>query len=193
MYCIVVGALQKKELLKKIQDDTGVNPGKLEMMKYYSEYLTDMVNALTEKEVEDATIMAGQWNKQGVPPDVQADAARRKSKDLLQYVASEMFKKAGMRLFILLAWKDEDGKLIVSSHDYNEEIRNGGSFERTHDWKNIMPEWKSYVSKEFDKEVKSDVIVKKGQKAYILQMVDDAFPLLQDHTEMDLETWKAVV
>lgn len=104
-----MGALWKKELLKKIQDDTGVNPGKLEMMKHYSKYLTDMVNALTEKEVEDATIMARQWNKQGVPPDVQADTARRKSEDLLRYVASEMFKKAGMCLFILSAWKDEDG------------------------------------------------------------------------------------
>ncbi|KAG1887969.1 uncharacterized protein F5891DRAFT_1199405 [Suillus fuscotomentosus] len=82
MYRTVVGALWKKELLKKIQDDTRVNPRKLEMMHHYSRYLTDMVNSLTE-EIEDATDMAGQWNMQGVPPDIQADTARRKSKDLL--------------------------------------------------------------------------------------------------------------
>ncbi|KAG2049644.1 hypothetical protein BDR06DRAFT_1012019 [Suillus hirtellus] len=114
MYHTVVGALQKKELLKKIQDDTGVNPRKLEMMHHYSRYLTDMVNSLTEKEIEDATDMARQWNAQGVPPDIQADTVRRKSEDLLQYVACKMFKKAGMRLFILLAWKSEDDKLMIS-------------------------------------------------------------------------------
>lgn len=50
---------------------------------------------------------------------------------------------------IYSAWWRYSQIVLTNSHDYNEEIGNGGSFERTHDWKDIMPEWKSYVSKEF--------------------------------------------
>jgi hypothetical protein len=110
----VVESLRKKELLKKIEDETGVKAGEHGMMNHYSKYLTEMVESLTEKEIEEATEMAVQWNKQGVPPEVQADIARRKSDDILLYVAKEMFKRAGMRLFMLSAWKNEKGKLMVS-------------------------------------------------------------------------------
>ncbi|KAG1797828.1 uncharacterized protein HD556DRAFT_1440788 [Suillus plorans] len=196
-YQTVVGALRKKELLKKIEDDTGVKAGEKDMMKYYSKYFGDMVNSLTKMEVEEATEKAVEWNKQGVPPNVQADTARRKSEDILRHVAAEMFKKAGMRLFILSAWKGEEGKLMVSSHDFNREIGNGeSSFTDTHNWKDIVPEWKSYASKQFDKEVDSDdTLVKKGRKdkTYVLKIGDDGFPVLLDHTQMDSDTRKAVV
>jgi hypothetical protein len=113
-YRSVVGSLKKKEILKKIEDETGVKPGETEMMTHYAKYLTDMVKSLTKKEVEEATKMAAEWNKQGVLAEVQADTAKRKSDNILWYVASEMFKKAGMRLFMLSAWKNEEGKLLVS-------------------------------------------------------------------------------
>ncbi|KAG2108734.1 uncharacterized protein F5147DRAFT_836966 [Suillus discolor] len=82
-YQMVVGTLWKKELLKKIEDETGVKAGEKDMMKHYSKYLGEMVKSLTEVEVEEATEQAVEWNKQGVPPDVQADTARRKSEDIL--------------------------------------------------------------------------------------------------------------
>lgn len=113
-YRSVVESQRKKELLKKIQDETGAKPGEPEMMNHYAKYLARMVNSLTEDEVKEATQMAAQWNKHGVPAEVQADVARRKSEDILQYVATEMFKKAGMRLFMMSAWKNEEGKLMVS-------------------------------------------------------------------------------
>ncbi|KAG1771387.1 hypothetical protein EV702DRAFT_1049009 [Suillus placidus] len=75
-YQTVVGALRKNELLKNIEDETGVKPGETEMMNHYSKYLTEMVNSLMEKEVEEATKMAIVWNKQGIPPKVQADTAK---------------------------------------------------------------------------------------------------------------------
>jgi hypothetical protein len=113
-YRSVVESLRKKELLKTIEDKTGVKAGEHGMMNHYSKYLTEMVESLTPKEVEEATQMAIEWNKQGVPAEVQSDIARRKSDDILQYVAKEMFKRAGMRLFMLSAWKNEKGKLMVS-------------------------------------------------------------------------------
>ncbi|KAG0701031.1 hypothetical protein DFH29DRAFT_1000625 [Suillus ampliporus] len=102
--------------------------------------------------------------------------AKRKSDDILRYVASEMFKKAGMRLFMLSAWKNEEGKLLVSSHDYNDEFGNGESFSKTCDWQVILPEWESYVSKQFRK---------------WREMMD--CPVLPDHTEMDSDTRKAIM
>ncbi|KAG0692325.1 hypothetical protein DFH29DRAFT_1008868 [Suillus ampliporus] len=194
-YWSVVESLRKKELLKKIEDETGVKPSETEMKNHYTCYLAKMVNSLTEKEVEEATEMAAEWNKQGVPPEVQADMAKRKSNNILWYVASEMFKKAGMWLFMLSAWKNEEGKLLVSSHDYNDEFGNGESFSKTCDWQVILPEWESYISKQFNKEVEGDAMVKKGRKdnTYTLKIGDDGLPVLPDHTEMDSDMRKAIV
>ncbi|KAG1743974.1 uncharacterized protein EDB91DRAFT_1246858 [Suillus paluster] len=194
-YQVVVGSLRKKELLKKIEDETSVKPGEPEMMNHYAKYLAEMVNSLTEKEVEEATKMAEEWNKQGVPPEVQADTAKQKSDDILWYVASEMFKKARMRLFMLSAWKNEDGKLLVSSHDYNDEFGNGESFSKIGNWQVILPEWESYVSKQFDKEVEDDAVVRKGRKdnTYVLEIGCDGLPILPDHGKMDSDTRKAVI
>ncbi|KAG1725095.1 hypothetical protein EDB19DRAFT_1833903 [Suillus lakei] len=148
-YRSVMESLRKKELLQKIENDTGVKPREMEMMHHYTRYLADMVNSLTKKEVEEATETAAEWNKQGVLAELQADTAKHKSNNILQYVASEMFKKARMWLFMLLAWKNKEGKLLVSSHDYNDEFGNGESFSKTCDWQVILPEWESYVSKQF--------------------------------------------
>ncbi|KAG2047806.1 hypothetical protein BDR06DRAFT_1013542 [Suillus hirtellus] len=193
-YWTVVGTFRKKELLKQIEDETGVKPGEKEMMKHYSKYLAEMVNSLTKTEVEEATKMAMQWNKIAVPPEVQADTAKQKSREILRYVVGEMFKKAGMRMFMLSAWKSEEGKSMISSHDFNDELGNGESFEKTCDWMDILPEWKLYMSKQFDKEVDDEPVVKKGRKdnTYTLEMGINGVPVLLDHESMDLDTRKAV-
>ncbi|KAG1766483.1 hypothetical protein EV702DRAFT_1050658 [Suillus placidus] len=188
-------SLRKKELLKKIEDKTGVKPREQGMMNHYSKYLTEMVESLTEEEVKEATETALQWNKQGVPPEVQANIVRRKSDNILLYVAKEMFKRAGMRLFMLSAWKTEKGKLMVSSHNYNDEVRKGESFSKCSDWQTILPEWEAYARKQFDANDLDDLVVKKGRKdnAYALEMGEDGFPILPNHAEMDSDTRKAVV
>ncbi|KAG1868422.1 hypothetical protein F4604DRAFT_1927292 [Suillus subluteus] len=194
-YRSVVESLRKRELLKKIKAETGAKPREPEMMTHYAKYLTEMVNSLTKKEVEEATEMAAEWNKQGIPPELQADMARRKGEDILRYIAKEMFKKAGMRLFMMSAWKNEEGKLMVSSHDCNEEFSNGESFIKTCDWKVILLEWEGYVAKQFDGDVEDETLVKKGRKdnTYTLEIGATVFPILPDHVEMDSDTRKAVV
>ncbi|KAG1882116.1 hypothetical protein F4604DRAFT_1678550 [Suillus subluteus] len=110
-----------------------------------------------------------------------------------------MFKKAGMRLFMMSAWKNEEGKLMVSrkcrvsttdSHDYNEEFGNGESFIKTCDWEVILPEWDGYVAKQFD-----ETLVKMSRKdnTYTLEIGASGFPILPDYTDMDSDTRKAVV
>ncbi|KAG2742514.1 hypothetical protein P692DRAFT_20879206 [Suillus brevipes Sb2] len=181
-----------------VEEDRGrdwVKAGEHGMMNHYSKYLTEIVESLTEKEIEEGTEMAVQWNKQGVPPEVQANIARRKSDNILLYVAKEMFKRAGMRLFMLSAWKNEKGKLMVSSHNYNDEIGKGESFSQTSDWQTILPKWEAYARRQFDADDADDPVVKRGGKdnTYTLDMGDDGFPILPDHAEMDSDTWKAVV
>ncbi|KAG1752275.1 hypothetical protein EDD22DRAFT_850615 [Suillus occidentalis] len=85
---------KKKELLKKIENETEVKPREYGIMNHYFKYLMEMVNSLTEKEIEQATKMALKWNKQGVPLKVQADIARWKSDNTLMYVTKKMFKMA---------------------------------------------------------------------------------------------------
>ncbi|KAG2744598.1 hypothetical protein P692DRAFT_20703094, partial [Suillus brevipes Sb2] len=162
------------------------------MMNHYSKYLTEMVESLTGKEIEEATEMAVQWNKQGVPPEVQAYIARRKSDNILLYVAKEMFKRAGMQLFMLSAWKNEKGKLMVSSHNYNDEIGKGESFFQTLDWQTILPEWEAYTRRQIGEWPKFSGLGRKDN-TYTLDMGDDGFPILPDHAKMDSDTWKAVV
>ncbi|KAG2341411.1 hypothetical protein BDR05DRAFT_949740 [Suillus weaverae] len=180
-YQSVIECIRKKELLKKIEDETGVKPREQGMMNHYSKYLTEMVESLTEEEVKEATETAMRWNKQGVLPEVQADIVRWKSDDILLYVAKEMFKRAGMRLFML--------------HDYNDEVRKGESFSKCSDWQTILPEWEAYARKQFDVNDLDDLVVKKGQKdnTYTLEIGDDGFPILPNHAEMDSDTRKAVV
>ncbi|KAG2115303.1 uncharacterized protein F5147DRAFT_649680 [Suillus discolor] len=127
-------------------------------------YLMDMVNSLTEKEIEDATVMARQWNMQGVPLDVQADTARWNSEDLLQYVASKMFKKAGMWLFILSAWKDEEGKLMVSRwwSKAKKEVR---PLVRWHSKREVVAKMAQLPTK--GKQVKSGAQMKSRKKSMV--------------------------
>ncbi|KAG2336363.1 hypothetical protein BDR05DRAFT_1005933 [Suillus weaverae] len=51
-YRTVVESLRKRELLKKIEDETGTKPKEPEMMHHYAKCLMEMVNSLTEKKVE---------------------------------------------------------------------------------------------------------------------------------------------
>ncbi|KAG2337827.1 hypothetical protein BDR05DRAFT_1004702 [Suillus weaverae] len=195
MYWSVIESLRKKELLKKIEDETGVKPREQGMMNHYSKYLTEMVESLTEEEVKEATETAMRWNKQGVPPEVQANIVRWKSNNILLYVAKEMFTRAGMRLFMLSAWKTEKGKLMVSSHNYNNEVGKGESFSKCSDWQTILLEWEAYARKQFDANDLDDLVVKKGQKdnTYTLEIGNDGFPILPNHAEMDSDTRKAVI
>ncbi|KAG0707290.1 hypothetical protein DFH29DRAFT_995093 [Suillus ampliporus] len=41
----------------------------------------------------------------------------------------------------VLPEKNEEGKLLVSSHDYNNEFCNEESFSKTCNWQVILPEW----------------------------------------------------
>ncbi|KAG1841466.1 hypothetical protein C8R48DRAFT_583690, partial [Suillus tomentosus] len=88
-------------------------------------YLSALIESLTEEEIQEAVKTAEEWNSQGVPPEVQIDIAKKKSEGMVHHFASEMYKRAGMRVFVLAARKTEEGKLLVTGHDYNDEFGGG--------------------------------------------------------------------
>ncbi|KAG1851425.1 hypothetical protein DFJ58DRAFT_842130 [Suillus subalutaceus] len=79
-----------------------------------------------------------QWQISGIneaaPPEVQAHVAETKGADMIEHFATKMFKKAGMRVFVLSAWMDGKGKLMLGGHDFNEQFANSESFMKTRDW-----------------------------------------------------------
>ncbi|KAG1784526.1 uncharacterized protein HD556DRAFT_1451682 [Suillus plorans] len=195
-YRWVVDTLRKRELLNKIQDDTGVKPGSMEMIQHYSKYLSALIESLTEEEIQEAVKTAEEWNSQGVPPEVQIDIAKKKSESMVHHFASKMYKRAGMRVFVLAARKTEEGKLLVTGHDYNDEFGGVESFTKTCDWQVILPEWEPYVTKLFDGDGEDECVVHKaGRKdnTYTLDIGDSGVPILPNYDEMDSGTRKAVV
>lgn len=110
----MVDTLRKKELLEKIQDETGAKPGTKEMINHYTKQLNQLIASLSPDELQEAKETAELWNCQGVPDDVKADIARKKGDDMIHHFATEMWNRAGMRVFIVSAWKNEEGKIHVA-------------------------------------------------------------------------------
>ncbi|KAG1806392.1 uncharacterized protein HD556DRAFT_1436357 [Suillus plorans] len=193
----VVDTLRKKELLEKIQDETGAKPGTKEMINHYTKQLNQLIASLSPDELQEAKETAELWNCQGVPDDVKADIARQKSDDMIHHFVTEMWNRAGMRVFIVSAWKNEEGKIHDAGHDYNNEYGSADSFMKTHNWDIILPEWDFYAESAFDGNLDGDAVVtrKKGRqdKTYILQLGNDGYPVLPACDSVDLDMKKAVI
>ncbi|KAG1823309.1 hypothetical protein EV424DRAFT_1346333 [Suillus variegatus] len=195
----VIDTLRKKELLKTIQDETGAKPGTKEMINHYTKQLNLLIASLSPDELKEARETADIWNHQGVLDDSQVRHCQEKKTG------------QGMRVFVVSAWKNEEGKIhvaashISSSHDYNNEYGGAGSFMKTRKWDAILPEWDAYAESAFgrrrlrksDGNLDGDAVAtrKKGRqdKTYILDVGDNGYPVLPACDSMDLDTKKAVV
>ncbi|KAG1888941.1 uncharacterized protein F5891DRAFT_1199082 [Suillus fuscotomentosus] len=179
----VIDTLRKKELLKKIEDETGAKPGTKEMMNHYT---------TLKKPKRQPT----EWNSEGIPDDVKVEIARKKGDNMIRHFASEMWNRARIRVFVLSAWKDGESKVQVSGHDYNQEFGGAESFMKTQNWKVIEPEWDVYAASVFEGNVdKNTVARKRGRQdnTYSLDIGDDGYPVIPACASMDLDTKKAVV
>lgn len=87
---IVIDTLQKKELLKTIQDETGAKPGTKEMINHYTKQLNLLIASLSPDKLKEARETADIWNHQGVLDDIKSDIARKKSDDMIHHFATEM-------------------------------------------------------------------------------------------------------
>jgi hypothetical protein len=49
-----------------------------------------------------------EWSAKTPPAAVQVDFTKKKAPSLMKDLASKLWKQAGIRIFILSAWKEED-------------------------------------------------------------------------------------
>ncbi|KAG1829902.1 hypothetical protein F4604DRAFT_1695708 [Suillus subluteus] len=133
-----------------IRKETGEMAGSEEMISKWPKAAKTIINCLSVEEKEEAQAMAEKWNNEVVLPEVQAQVTETKGADMIEHFVMEMFKKAGMRVFVLSVWKNRKGKLMLGGHDFNDQFANSESFMKTRDWEGIfMPEWQDYVGEQF--------------------------------------------
>ncbi|KAG1731225.1 uncharacterized protein EDB91DRAFT_1252287 [Suillus paluster] len=172
----------------QIQEETGETPGSEGMITKWPEATKTVLAGLSAEEKEEARMMAEKWNNEAAPPDIQANVAETKGADMIKHFAMEMFKQAGIRIFVMSAWQNREGKLMLGVHDFNEQFGGGESFLKTRDWEgNFMSDWWQYAGKQFDvqdEDVPQVVTTKKRvlRKLLELEEDDDGWPMLPDTT-----------
>ncbi|KAG1726658.1 hypothetical protein EDB19DRAFT_1833348 [Suillus lakei] len=110
----------------------------------------------------------------------------------------EMWRQCGMRVFVMSAWKNEQGEVLFGMHNDNKALGDGDSFMKTKDWEDIKPVWQEYAQEQFSARAQDGGRqVKGGHKrirkpAFKLATDGDGMPLLPDITKMKLEEKKAI-
>jgi hypothetical protein len=102
---------------------------------------------------------------------VLSDVTRNATKHAVKYIkdfAEQMHRNLGMRVFVLSAFQDTSGNVLVSSyavafgpltsylymcqnrHDFNDELGHRSFIKSKPNWQNgsVMTEWESYASEE---------------------------------------------
>ncbi|KAG1844999.1 hypothetical protein F4604DRAFT_1937241 [Suillus subluteus] len=161
-------------------------PGSEGMIVKWPEATKTVLAGLSAEEKEEAKVVADKWNNEAAPPEIQASVAESKGANMIEHFATEIFKQAGMRVFVMSAWQDSRGKLMLGAHDFNEQFGSGESFLKTRDWDGIfMPEWQQYAGDKFDvqdQDVPQIVTSKKRVPRKLLELEEDndGWPMLPD-------------
>ncbi|KAG1858207.1 hypothetical protein C8R48DRAFT_674277 [Suillus tomentosus] len=131
---MVVYQQKCKEVLKRIEDESGVKPGDPGMFKHYQAAVKRVMAQLDDDKLEKAKETAKEWSNNCLPPEIQAQVA----------------------LFVMSAWKNEKGEVLFGRHDDNEALGDGDSFMKTKDWEDIEPVWQEYAQEQFAFELEMD-------------------------------------
>ncbi|KAG1784295.1 uncharacterized protein HD556DRAFT_1466785 [Suillus plorans] len=196
---MVVYQQKREEVLKRIEDESGVKPGDPGMFKHYQVAVKRVMAELDDNELEKAKETAEEWSNNCPPLEIQAQVARKKGPAYMEHFSNEMWRQCGMRVFVMSAWKNEKGEVLFGMHDDNEALGDGDSFMKTKDWEDIEPVWQEYAQEQFGAGARDGGRqVKGGRKriqkpAFKLEMDGEGMPLLPDITDTKLEEKKAIV
>ncbi|KAG2047576.1 hypothetical protein BDR06DRAFT_1024886 [Suillus hirtellus] len=146
---MVVYQQKREEVLKRIEDESGVKPGDPGMFKHYQVVVKRVMAELDDDELEKAKETAEKWSNNCPPPEIQAQVARKKGLAYMEHFLNEMWRQCGMRVFVMSAWKNEKGEVLFGMHDDNEALGDGDSFMKTKDWEDIEPVWQEYAQEQF--------------------------------------------
>ncbi|KAG1751889.1 hypothetical protein EDB19DRAFT_1824763 [Suillus lakei] len=166
----------------RILEETREMPGSEPMIVKWPEATKTVLTGLSAEEKEEANVLADQWNNEAAPPKVQANLTETKGADMIEHFTTEMFKQARMRVFVMSAWRDSRGKLMLGAHDHNDQFGGANSFMKTRNWDEIfMPEWWQYAGEQFgvqDDDVPQVVTSKKRMPRKLLDLEEDGHGLL---------------
>ncbi|KAG2127670.1 hypothetical protein DEU56DRAFT_758557 [Suillus clintonianus] len=177
--------LRKEDIIKK----TGAMPGSKKFIERYQTTLT--------------AVMDSRLRSSGLPRLLQADFAKKKAPGMMKDLATKLWKQAGMRIFILSAWKTEEDEVRINGIDFNEKLE-GNSFMDTKDWKPMLSEWNAYAGEEFEVDLNNDDDdnegeVKKSRRKggkkddYPSAMDSYGLPVIPDVKELNLESKKCLI
>ncbi|KAG1734783.1 hypothetical protein EDB19DRAFT_1910909 [Suillus lakei] len=130
---MVIYQQKREEVLKRIKDKSGAKPGGPSMFKHY----------------QKAKETAEEWSNNFPPPEIQAQVTHKKGPAYMEHFSKEMWRQCRMRVFVMSAWKNEQGEVLFGMHDDNEALGDGDSFMKTKDWEDIEPVWQEYAQEQF--------------------------------------------
>ncbi|KAI6141234.1 hypothetical protein BKA82DRAFT_4018845 [Pisolithus tinctorius] len=115
--------LQHKKDIQQVLVKAGIQPGTSAMIKHYQPAVQKVVQSLTKAELDQAAHLAKEWNERKPPPEAQAEATTSKGRKYAKQFAYDMWKQCGMRVVIMLAWKDKDGEYLPPNIPFKEPTR----------------------------------------------------------------------
>ncbi|KAG1819585.1 uncharacterized protein BJ212DRAFT_1478817 [Suillus subaureus] len=195
---MVIYQWNQEEVLKRIKDKSGVKPGGPDMFKHYQAAVKRVMAELSNNKLEKAKETAKEWSNNFPPPEIQAQVTCKKGPVYMEHFSKEMWRQCGMRVFVMSAWKNEQGEMSCRHND-NEALGDGDSFMKMKDWEDIELVWQEYVQEQFGAGAQDGgQQIKEGQKrirkpAFELETNRDGMLLLPDITEMKLKEKKAIV
>ncbi|KAF9230415.1 hypothetical protein BU15DRAFT_83657 [Melanogaster broomeanus] len=110
----VIKVQKKEEIQNLIEVERKAKPGEREMIASYQWGVNQVMNGLTEEEVQEAERQAEEWRKAKPPPEVQARTALQKGERYVREFAEEMWRQCGMRVALLGTWKDRNGQIMTT-------------------------------------------------------------------------------
>ncbi|KAG1726353.1 uncharacterized protein EDB91DRAFT_1254373 [Suillus paluster] len=167
-----------EEVLKRIKDESRAKPG----------------GPVGEGEGHSRRMV-----KQLSTSEIQAQVARKKGPVYMEHFLKEMWRQYRMRVFVMSAWKNEQGEVLFGMHNDNEALGDGDSFMKTKEWEDIEPVWQEYAQEQFGAGARDGgQQVMGGRKrirkpAFELKTNGDGMLVLPDITETKLEEKKAIV
>ncbi|KAG1814427.1 uncharacterized protein BJ212DRAFT_1274480, partial [Suillus subaureus] len=101
-----------EEVLKRIEDKSRAKPGGSGMFKHYQVAVKRVMAELSDDKLEKAKETAKEWSNNFPPPKIQAQVACKKGPVYMEHFLKEMWRQCGIRVFVMLAWKNEQGEVL---------------------------------------------------------------------------------
>ncbi|KAG1765467.1 hypothetical protein EV702DRAFT_1212452 [Suillus placidus] len=146
---MVIYQQKRKEVLKRIEDESGAKPGGQGMFKHYQVAVKRVMAELSNDELEKVKETAKEWSNNFPPPEIQAQVTCKEGPAYMEHFLKEMWRQCRMRVFVMSAWKNDQGEVLFVMHDDNKALGDGDSFMKMKDWEDIKPVWQEYAQEQF--------------------------------------------